>query len=233
MDMHFTITMAFLCGSPQTAVMLAVVVVFVFQLLIVYNLTCCLLSACTLAGYSFALSMTSSIFSRSSSVILQRTFTLYCVTKVYELLDTVFMVVRHKARQITFLHVFHHSSMLVLSDYARLHAPWPSIAPVLALNSMVHVLLYFYYFLAARHPLNPPRWKRRVTEFQIFQFMLDLAYGTYGYMYHGFCIYGIVYGLTMTSLFMSFYYQSYLRSHGSFDDFGRGYEGLRSGKKYH
>jgi len=43
---------------------------------------------------------------------------MYAFTKLLELMDTVFMILRHKTRQITFLHVFHHSSMLLLVAYA-------------------------------------------------------------------------------------------------------------------
>ena len=39
----------------------------------------------------------------------------YWLSKLYELLDTVFMILRHKRRQISFLHVFHHSSITIVS----------------------------------------------------------------------------------------------------------------------
>lgn len=38
----------------------------------------------------------------------------YYISKAIELLDTVFMILRKRNNQITFLHVFHHSSMLLL-----------------------------------------------------------------------------------------------------------------------
>jgi hypothetical protein len=37
----------------------------------------------------------------------------YYFSKVIELFDTIFMVVRKRFTQITFLHVFHHSTMLL------------------------------------------------------------------------------------------------------------------------
>lgn len=38
----------------------------------------------------------------------------YFFSKAIEFMDTIFMVVRKRFTQITFLHVFHHSTMLVI-----------------------------------------------------------------------------------------------------------------------
>lgn len=101
--------------------------------------------------------------------------------------------------------------MLILSDIAYSFYPYPAFAPYLALNSAVHVLLYFYYGLSAMYPDNPPRWKKFLTQFQIIQFILDLIHASIGYMYYNYCIYGILYGLTMVTLFSNFYYKAYVR----------------------
>jgi elongation of very long chain fatty acids protein 4 len=41
--------------------------------------------------------------------------------------------------------------------------------------------------------------------------LFDLIFATIGYMYHGFCIYGLFYGLLMTTLFSNFYYHAYIK----------------------
>ena len=64
-----------------------------------------------------------------------------------ELLDTVFMVVRRRFRQVSPLHVYHHSSMLLLSECGYTKYSWPAFAMALMLNSLVHVVLYLYYGL--------------------------------------------------------------------------------------
>lgn len=130
---------------------------------------------------------------------------------MFELLDTVFMLLRHKQQQISFLHVYHHASMLILSDIGYHFYPFSAIATYLALNSAVHVLLYFYYGMTALYPNNPPQWKKFLTQFQIIQFVIDLMHATIGYMYHNYCIYGIFYGITMISLFSNFYYKAYIK----------------------
>jgi elongation of very long chain fatty acids protein 4 len=96
--------------------------------------------------------------------------------QVLELLDTVFMILRHKSRQISFLHVYHHSSMLILSDLARRYYPWPAIGVFLGLNSFVHVLLYLYYGLTALDPLNPPTWKKQMTQVTVVCFVFLFCY---------------------------------------------------------
>lgn len=40
---------------------------------------------------------------------------LYFIAKVVELLDTVFFVLRKRTRQITFLHLYHHTMMPICS----------------------------------------------------------------------------------------------------------------------
>ena len=48
-------------------------------------------------------------------------------------------------RQVSPLHVYHHASMLLLSDLAYSKYPTASFAVGLMLNSFVHVVLYAYY----------------------------------------------------------------------------------------
>ncbi len=134
----------------------------------------------------------------------------YWFSKLYELLDTVFMILRHRGRQISFLHVFHHSSITMLADWAYFVLPIPAVAPVLALNSTIHVVMYGYYFLTALYPLHDFTWKRRITQMQLLQFMLALIHGTIGYLYHGFCIYSVLYGCAMVGLFLNFYYHAFI-----------------------
>ena len=176
---------------------------FSLQILVIYNFGCAAISLYTLLGFGVCLASSENIYSKDGSGDLKNIFFWYWITKIVELLDTVFMVLRHKRRQISVLHVYHHASMLLLSDLAYHHFPWTAIAVILALNAFVHVVLYLYYGLSALFPDNPPPWKRRVTEIQILQFFIDLVYGIIGYLYHGFCIYGIVYGLLMVYLFMN------------------------------
>lgn len=134
----------------------------------------------------------------------------YWLSKLYELLDTVFMVLRHRSRQISFLHVFHHSSITLLADWSYFLNPVPAVVPIVSLNSAVHVVMYGYYFLTALHPLHDFTWKKRITQMQILQFVLVICHVSVGWLYHGFCGYAFLYAFSMLVLFSNFYYHAFI-----------------------
>lgn len=136
----------------------------------------------------------------------------YWMSKFVELLDTIYMMLRHKFRQISFLHVWHHSTITLLADWAYTRSSIPAIVPIVALNSTVHIVMYGYYALTALYPLHDFSWKKRITQMQMIQFIIAILHGTYGYLYHGFCGYSILYGLGMLSLFSNFYYNAFIAS---------------------
>ncbi|CAH0627406.1 unnamed protein product [Chrysodeixis includens] len=108
----------------------------------------------------------------SRSRILTNTY-LYLAAKLSELLDTVFFVLRKKNNQITFLHLYHHTVM-VIGTWALLKY-WPSHTLIFIgfLNSLVHVFMYTYYGLSALGP-NVAKylwWKKYMTKFQLIQFV--------------------------------------------------------------
>lgn len=178
--------------------------------LILHNFACSAVSLYTMLGMLYGLSQSESSFQKGPSEVLLPYYKIYWITKLVELLDTVFMVLRHRRRQISFLHVYHHCSMLLLSDISYHQYPWPCISFYLAINCFVHVVLYLYYGLTALFPDKTFPWKKHITEMQLLQFLIDLVHASFGYMYHGFCIYAIFYGFTMTTLFSNFYYRAYI-----------------------
>ncbi len=184
-------------------------------MLVIYNTFCSITALGTFVGFSYGLHHSEGIYGKQPSDDLRMLFLIYWLTKIAELLDTVFMVLRHKRRQISFLHVYHHGSMLLLSDYSYHHYPWPSIAFVLSINAAVHMFLYLYYAVAAWDASLVMKWKPRLTELQITQFFIGLVFAAFGYIHHRFCIYSIFYCLIMIILFSNFYYQAYLRPKGS------------------
>ncbi len=46
---------------------------------------------------------------------LRHGFFVYWISKFVELMDTMYMIARHKSQQISFLHVWHHSSITLLA----------------------------------------------------------------------------------------------------------------------
>lgn len=199
--------------------------------LILHNFVCCIASVVSFCGFSYCIWQTKTLYSREPTDLLTSFFTLYWITKVLELFDTVLMILRHKSRQITFLHVYHHSSMLLLSDLAWRHYPWPAIGVFLAMNSFVHILLYLYYGLAAVNPADPPAWKKQMTQLQIAQFLIGFIVALYGYLHHNYCIYSILYGITMTWLFSHFYYDTYIKKRVTIKNDGRRDTEIRKSKR--
>jgi len=131
--------------------------------------------------------------------------------KYVELLDTFFMVVRKKDRQISFLHVYHHV-LLIWAWFAVCKFGCGGDAYFGAMaNSFIHVIMYGYYLMAL---LNIPcPWKHYITQLQLVQFVVCLINALYNlitgqYPYY-LCFIQIFVMMNMLVLFVNFYKQNY------------------------
>ncbi|XP_055714737.1 elongation of very long chain fatty acids protein 7-like [Phlebotomus papatasi] len=104
----------------------------------------------------------------------------YFFSKLVELLDTVFFVLRKKQNQISFLHVYHHSLTALGSWWHLKYLPGPQFLVIGFLNSFVHIVMYFYYMIAAMGPKYQRFlwWKKYLTTLQLAQFCVMLCYLT-------------------------------------------------------
>uniref|UniRef100_H2YG77 Elongation of very long chain fatty acids protein n=1 Tax=Ciona savignyi TaxID=51511 RepID=H2YG77_CIOSA len=102
----------------------------------------------------------------------------YYFSKIIELCDTVLFTLRKRDRQITFLHVYHHSTMPILWWIGTKWIPGGQSFVGVILNSSVHVIMYSYYGLSAMGPRVQKYlwWKKYITMIQLVQFVLAIAH---------------------------------------------------------
>nr|XP_018901840.1 PREDICTED: elongation of very long chain fatty acids protein AAEL008004-like [Bemisia tabaci] len=142
----------------------------------------------------------------------------FFMSKVYDLLDTVFFVLRKKQSHVTFLHVYHHANM-VLSCWAYLkYIKGEQGVLIGVLNSFVHVVMYTYYFLSALGPQVQKYlwWKKYITKLQLLQFGIVCMYALFFVVRN--CVqsqvliyYAMFQAITFSILFADFYRKAYLK----------------------
>lgn len=95
---------------------------------------------------------------------------IFYAQKFIELLDTQFFILRKSFRQVSFLHVFHHSSIIVVVGSIIPHAFSGDMYLPILLNATVHVIMYGYYALTSLG--YKFWWKSLLTTMQLIQFVL-------------------------------------------------------------
>ena len=132
--------------------------------------------------------------------------------KYVELLDTLWMILRKKNQQISFLHCYHHI-LLIWSWFfvCRIETGGDAYFGA-CVNSLIHVIMYGYYTLALLGISCP--WKKWITNCQMLQFCACLAHSIYVYRKGNLpAILTFLQGFVMINmliLFGNFYIKSYL-----------------------
>ncbi|XP_072129636.1 very long chain fatty acid elongase 1-like [Mobula birostris] len=170
-------------------------------------------------GYTFRCDLID--YSNSPKALrMVRVAWLFLFSKFIELFDTVFFVLRKKNSQITFLHIFHHSVMPWTWWWGVKFGPGGMGSFHAMVNSIVHVIMYFYYGLSAAGPAFQKYlwWKKYMTAIQLVQFIVVSLHVTqYYFMDH--CDYQFpiiihlvwMYGTFFFILFSNFWYQAYTK----------------------
>lgn len=138
---------------------------------------------------------------------------MWCLIKISDLLDTVFFILLKKFSHITFLHVYHHVTTMLI---AYIVVKWIRSEQNLiyaAVNCFIHVIMYSYYLCSALG-YKPP-WKKLVTIMQLSQFFglmlltMILLTCQINPKYFYFSVYGVCQCIFYLYLFLNFYMKSY------------------------
>ena len=185
----------------------------------VYNLYQCLLNLLTVVGmiyeiYSnpwFKYPWGNTVQRDSNGFRIAVLVWLHYNNKFIELLDTLFMILRKKKEQLSFLHCYHHILMMWAWFFCVRCETGGDVYFGACVNSFIHVIMYGYYTLAL---LNIPcPWKRWITNCQMIQCVACLSHSCYVIyqgnlpielpLYQGFVM------INMLVLFSQFYVKSY------------------------
>jgi elongation of very long chain fatty acids protein 4 len=146
-------------------------------------------------------------------------FYIFYVSKYYEFVDTFLMLIKGNLRQVSFLHVFHHTSTGFIFWLVSRCAPGGDAWFCIAFNSWVHVVMYSYYFLTVVLKAESARkrylwWGKYLTMFQMTQFFANLVHAIYAFWFSPYWYTGKVLQLTDMTILLGLFLNFYLKKHG-------------------
>ncbi|CAB9500829.1 of very long chain fatty acids protein [Seminavis robusta] len=110
---------------------------------------------------------------------------LFYVSKAWDFWDTIFIVLGKKWRQLSFLHVYHHTTIFLFYWLNANVLYDGDIFLTVALNGFIHTVMYTYYFICM-HTKDPKTgkslpiwWKSSLTMLQLVQFVTMMSQGCY------------------------------------------------------
>lgn len=140
---------------------------------------------------------------------------IYYLSKALDFSDTIFMVLRKKWDQVTFLHCYHHGMMFIIWWSAVKFAAGGNAVVGPIMNTFIHFTMYNYY-LASTFGVKIPG-KRYLTQMQMTQLAILLQHSAITVVSD--CQYPhwtqyvqIVFMITLLILFGNFYIKSYFKS---------------------
>ncbi|XP_072052023.1 very long chain fatty acid elongase 4-like [Amphiura filiformis] len=145
----------------------------------------------------------------------------YFFSQIIELLNTFFFVLRKKNNQVSFLHVYHHSTMIVNWWLGVKYIAGGQAFFLAMFNCFVHIVMYTYYCLSAIGPHMQKYlwWKKYMTQLQLLQFFAVVFHTGYNMTTdcpfpQGFNYAVFLYAISMIILFGNFYAKSYRKKEG-------------------
>ena len=144
----------------------------------------------------------------------------FWISKHIEFLDTYFFIARKRFRQVSFLHVFHHTLMAYTWWWGIKYSAGGLGTFHAMINSLVHMVMYSYYGLSAMGPKYQKYlwWKKYLTVFQMTQFVVVFSHMANIIIFHKDCVYPQAfkyiiasYGTMFFILFSNFWIKNYTK----------------------
>jgi len=147
---------------------------------------------------------------------------LFYISKVWDFWDTIFIVLGKKWRQLSFLHVYHHTTIFLFYWLNANVFYDGDIYLTIALNGFIHTVMYTYYFICMHTKDKetgksiPIWWKSYLTLLQLVQFVTMMSQGLYllargcDSLPHRIVATYVVYILSLFFLFLQFFIASYM-----------------------
>ncbi|XP_065557065.1 very long chain fatty acid elongase 4-like [Artemia franciscana] len=103
----------------------------------------------------------------------------YYFSRLIEMSDSLIFILRKKTNQLSFLHIYHHSTMFLLWWIGIKWVAGGSAFLAAMINSFIHVFMYLYYGLSALGPWIKKYlwWKKYLTLLQLAQFSSAMSLG--------------------------------------------------------
>jgi len=139
---------------------------------------------------------------------------IFYLSKVLDFADTVFMIVKRSWRQMSFLHVYHHTSIFLIYWLNAQAFYDGDIYLTIVLNGTIHFIMYGYYLATSFNVQVPTFIKKSITNAQLIQFCCMESQGAYILLNgcdspRNIVIMYMVYISTMLALFMNFKAKTY------------------------
>jgi len=101
----------------------------------------------------------------------------FYLSKILDFLDTIFIIAEKRWKQLSFLHVYHHTSIF-LFYWLNLNVGYDGdIYLTIVLNGLIHTVMYTYYFVSLHS--KDIWWKSALTLCQMIQFVVMNAQAIY------------------------------------------------------
>ncbi|KAL1465798.1 hypothetical protein WDU94_005338 [Cyamophila willieti] len=127
----------------------------------------------------------------------------------------VFFILRKKFKQASFLHVYHHTGMILAGLIGTRYVTGGHSVSLGAVNTAIHAVMYTYYLLSSfDKKFTEAKWKKYITQLQMLQFVTLIVHFSLPFIFPcGFplwpCVVIVPQYMFMLALFYDFYRKAY------------------------